>query len=122
MPPLPPGGLPPLGKPAKEKGFASRFMKRLGSRKERFQGRELAHLQPARDEDDMTGNVKQSRSLASKLLWNFIDGITIICTIRSPGGTPLGPGKPFPSTFIWKPLSTPGGILISIGWQTSPSR
>ena len=68
MPPLPPGGLPPLGKPAKEKGFASRFMKRLGSRKERFQGRELAHLQPARDEDDMTGNVKQSRSLASKLL------------------------------------------------------
>ena len=60
LPPLPP---PPGGKP-KGKGFASRFMNRLSNRKERFQGKELPHLQPARDEDDTT----QRRSLASKLL------------------------------------------------------
>jgi hypothetical protein len=70
-------GLPPLGSrppksttgSGKNAGFASRFMTRLSNRKERFQGKELPHLQPARDEDDMTGTVnKQKRSLASKLL------------------------------------------------------
>lgn len=68
LPPPPPSGLPPIGKPPKGKGFASRFMNRLSNRKERFQGKEPAHWHPARDEDDMTGNVKQNRSLASKLL------------------------------------------------------
>ncbi|KAH7615566.1 hypothetical protein Ndes2526B_g09687 [Nannochloris sp. 'desiccata'] len=71
-------GLPPSGKLPKpapgatgsgKTGFASRFMTRLSNRKERFQGKGLPHLQPARDEDDMTGTVnKQKRSLASKLL------------------------------------------------------
>lgn len=71
-------GLSSLEKPPKsaagttksgKAGFASRFMTRLSNRKERFQGKELSRLQPARDEDDMTGTVnKQKRSLASKLL------------------------------------------------------
>ena len=51
-------------KPTKGKGFASRFMNRLSNRKERFQGQELPHLQPARDEESS----KPKRSLASKLL------------------------------------------------------
>jgi len=71
-------GVSPLGKPptsasgttkSGKTGFASRFMTRLSNRKERFQGKGLSRLQPARDEDDMTGTVnKQKRSLASKLL------------------------------------------------------
>jgi len=74
VPDLPPAptsstsSLHEVGKPAKSKGFAKRFLNRLGSRKERFQRGELPHLQPARDEDDMMGNVRQRRSLASKLL------------------------------------------------------
>jgi hypothetical protein len=61
LPPLPVRG-------TKSKAFATRFLQRLGARKERYQGQELPHLQPARDEDDMVGAAKQKRSLASKLL------------------------------------------------------
>lgn len=53
--------------PQKGKGFASRFLRRLGNRKAKFQGKEVP-LQPARDEDDMVDAVGQKRSLASKLL------------------------------------------------------
>lgn len=56
------------GKNQRARGFAKRFMQRLSNRKDKFQGKEQPYLQPARDEDDMTGTVNQRRSLASKLL------------------------------------------------------
>jgi hypothetical protein len=51
------------------RSFASKFVGRLGSRKERFSGKAPAHLEPARDEGAMVdGFAEKKRSLASKLL------------------------------------------------------
>lgn len=70
---IPQGSVPDEGgQPArhgKSRRFAARFLKRLGNRKERFQGKELPHLQPAPDREDMnSSDGKPRRSLAKKLL------------------------------------------------------
>lgn len=50
------------------RNLASRFINRLNNRKDRYQGKELPHLQPIRDEDvGTTHSGKARRSLASKL-------------------------------------------------------
>jgi hypothetical protein len=68
----PPGEAPAHsegGRNGKGRGFAARFLKRLGSKKERFQGGVPPHLQPPRDDDEDIGDGSQPRrSLASKLL------------------------------------------------------